>query len=393
MKQQVIRLTSLSWQWFSALLAFDQRPLRVCWEVAENWLRPHPSPHPRARPDGATSWRSIPWASIAPSRAVTAISPPSLQRRLGLAVALASFPLLAVAVVPAPWLGAIPRAAVGLATWLLALVLIQGLAARAWRPSQQGDALRLQELEQAVEQERAFVNAVSHELRSPLTLVAGYSRRLLRRSTNLDEKQRQALEVIDQEIARLGRLLNDLLDLSRGDAGRLQMRREPVHLERLFAQLFELWHGDPVGSRLQFPDPSTLQACWAIGDPDRLKQVLINLVENAIKYTPAGSAIQLSVLQQRDWLQIRVRDFGPGIPLAEQELIFERFRRGSTTAGQGGSGLGLSVVRMLMQQMGGQVALIPAEASDPSGTTMGLRLPNAGTPPFPFPLSLPRQLG
>jgi len=224
-------------------------------------------------------------------------------------------------------------------------------------------------------------------LRPLLTLVAGYSRRFLSRSDNLDGKQRAALEIIDQEIGRPSSLLNDWMDHSRSDAGGLAMHREAIHLEVFFGQLSQLWAEDPVGSRLRFPEASALQARWAVSDLDRLKQVLINLVEKALNHTPAASAIQFSALQERDSLKMRVRDFGPGLPIADHALIFERFRRGITASGQGGSGLGLAVVRMLMRTMGGDGKRLPPGPEAPPGPTMGLRLMNAADPclyPTPF---------
>ena len=93
----------------------------------------------------------------------------------------------------------------------------------------------------------------------------------------------------------------------------------------VFGQLSQRWAEDPVGSRLKFPKTSALQARWAVSDLDRLKQGLINLVEKALNHTPAATAIQFSVLQEGNWLERRVRDFGPGMPIAHNALISENF--------------------------------------------------------------------
>jgi signal transduction histidine kinase len=184
-----------------------------------------------------------------------------------------------------------------------------------------------------------------------------------------DGKQWAALEIIDQEIRPRSRLLNDLMEFSRSDTGRLAMRKQAIHQEVVFGQLSQRWAEDPVGSRLKSPKTSALQVRRKVSDLDQPKQGLINLVEKALNHTPAATAIQLSVLQERN------------------PLIFERFRQGRFESGQGGSGLGLAVARMLMRTIRGDVKLIPPGPEAPPGPTMGLRPMNAADPyhyPTPF---------
>ena len=149
-------------------------------------------------------------------------------------------------------------------------------------------------------------------------------------------------------------LLDDLLDLSRGDSGRLSVSQQPVALLPLLEQVQELAQSAQQRSiALQLPDRADL---IANADPDRLQQVLLNLIENACKYSAPEAPVELALLASEAELSIEVRDQGIGVPPEDQERIFERFQRASNALREG-SGLGLSVVRLLVEGMGGQVSL------------------------------------
>ena len=196
---------------------------------------------------------------------------------------------------------------------------------------------------------------MSHELRTPLTIVGGYIKRTLRNGDNLEASQRKGLQTAEQETLRMRHLLDDLLDLSRGDSGRLSVSQQPVALLPLLEQVQELAQSAQQRSiALQLPDRADL---IANADPDRLQQVLLNLIENACKYSAPEAPVELALLASEAELSIEVRDQGIGVPPEDQERIFERFQRASNAPAGEGSGLGLSVVRLLVEGMGGQVSL------------------------------------
>ncbi|MGL4623143.1 sensor histidine kinase [Chroococcidiopsis sp.] len=214
----------------------------------------------------------------------------------------------------------------------------------------------LSRLSQAWEREREFVSNVSHELRTPLTIVHGYLQSVLRRQHNLTETQQEAIETAASEAERTIRLLQDLLDLARADSGYLQFRIDSFILNDLVAEV--------VGMARQYSDraiaietetyPIVVKA-----DYDRLKQVLLNLIDNAIKYSEPDTSIQVKLDTQPATAIIQVCDRGYGIPLQHQSRIFERFYRvdEARTRTTGGSGLGLPIVKTLVEGMGGSVTL------------------------------------
>ena len=230
----------------------------------------------------------------------------------------------------------------------------------------------LSRLAQAWSLQRQFVSGVSHELRTPLTIVNGYIRRTLRRGDNLSADQIEGLQTAAEESRRMQHLLDDLLDLSRGDSGRLTLHSEPVELVALLNEVMSLGASMESSHPLSLQLPSQVTEVVALADRDRLKQVMLNLIENARKYSPAGSGIELSLKLSAAACLLSVRDHGIGVPEAERELIFERFKRGSNAPPGGGSGLGLSVVKLLMQGMGGSIAIEPVPGS---GTSFLLMIP------------------
>lgn len=210
------------------------------------------------------------------------------------------------------------------------------------------------------ERQRAFVDGVAHELRTPITLISGHTQRLLR--------QQQAtplapsLLLIREEANRMGTLVSDLLDLARRDSGRLVLRRRPIVGDDALLELYERMAPQAAG-RLQL-DPGSAAAPEppiGIGDPDRLQQCLTTLVDNALQYSPAPRPITLAAgTGPAGELLLHVRDRGPGVAADEREAIFGRFVRGSAAirSDSRGSGIGLSVVKLLIEAMGGQVQVV-----------------------------------
>lgn len=216
--------------------------------------------------------------------------------------------------------------------------------------------MMLDRLSEAWEQQRQLVSTVSHELRTPLTIVHGYLQSVLRRETNLTSPQREALETAAFEAERTIRLLQDLLDLARADGGYLHFRLESFILNDLLAEV--------VGMAQQYSDRLiTIEAeTYPIevkADYNRLKQVLLNLIDNAVKYSDPSTSILLKLNQHKEEVIIQVCDHGYGIPLQHQSRIFERFYRvdEARTRFTDGCGLGLSIVKMLIEGMGGSVTV------------------------------------
>jgi hypothetical protein len=215
----------------------------------------------------------------------------------------------------------------------------------------------LSRLSQSWEQEREFVSNVSHELRTPLTIVHGYLQSVLRRQNNLTETQQEALETAASEAERTIRLLQDLLDLARADSGYLHFQMKSCVLNDLVEEIVVMpqKYSDRV-----ITIESTAYPIEVKTDYNRFKQVLLNLIDNAIKYSEADTAVVLKLSQAKDKAILQVCDKGYGIPLQHQSRIFERFYRidESRTHATGGCGLGLSIVKTLVEGMGGSVSVL-----------------------------------
>lgn len=216
--------------------------------------------------------------------------------------------------------------------------------------------MMLARLSQSWEQERQFVSNVSHELRTPLTIVHGYLQSVLRRQTNLTDMQQEALETAASEAERTIRLLQDLLDLARADSGYLQFCLEECLLNDLIIEVAGM--AEKYSDR-QIIIENNINPITVKADYNRLKQVLLNLIDNAVKYSEPNTPITLKLEQQEQGAIIQVSDQGYGIPLQQQSRIFERFYRAdeARTSSIGGSGLGLSIVKTLVESMEGSVTV------------------------------------
>ncbi|MFN6468743.1 MAG: sensor histidine kinase [Nostoc sp. SerVER01] len=214
----------------------------------------------------------------------------------------------------------------------------------------------LSRLSQSWEQEREFVSNVSHELRTPLTIVHGYLQSVLRRQNNLTQTQQEALETAASEAERTIRLLQDLLDLARADSGYLHFQMKSYVLNDLVEEIVMM--AEKYSDR-QIHIESTIYPIEVKVDYSRLKQVLLNLIDNAVKYSEANTPITFKLDRLPDKVIIQVCDSGYGIPLQHQARIFERFYRvdESRSHATGGSGLGLSIVKTLVEGMGGNVSI------------------------------------
>lgn len=213
--------------------------------------------------------------------------------------------------------------------------------------------MMLSRLSAAWDQQRRFVSDVSHELRTPLTLVHGYLQSTLRRGKSLTDPQREGLEIAAAEADRTIRLLQDLLDLARADGGHMRFHIERIPLKEIILETIGMCHysSDRVKADIQ------VAGFDARTDRNRLKQVLINLVDNALKYSEDDTVVTVRLTQEDEWAVIQICDRGRGIPMADLTQIFEPFYRvdEDRSRATGGTGLGLSIVKTLVEGMGGKI--------------------------------------
>ncbi|WP_281883726.1 ATP-binding protein [Paenibacillus sp. YYML68] len=209
------------------------------------------------------------------------------------------------------------------------------------------------EEERIDELKNEFISIVSHELRTPLASVLGFIEIMLHREQT-PEKRQKYLQTVYREATRLSTLINDFLDLQRMESGKQQYQYTPVELTSLLHNVSEQWKvGQQHELRLHIP-PSEV---WIQGDADRLMQVLHNLISNAMKYSPQANSIDVSLLQSGDHVQIRVQDYGLGIPEEARGKLFSKFYRvdNSDRRQIGGTGLGLAIVREIVEAHHGTV--------------------------------------
>jgi signal transduction histidine kinase len=224
-----------------------------------------------------------------------------------------------------------------------------------------------------------FVLTASHELRSPLTSVQGFAELLLLEREKLTPSQAETVEVILDNTRHLVRLLNDLLDLARSDAGRLTIRPVPTDAASLVEDAVRTMRAQFDARRQELSQEIEPSLPQLEADRDRIRQVLVNLLTNANEYCPEGAGIQVKVRPVGAEVEIDVIDDGPGIPEQQLEHIFERFTRGDAGETQrvGGTGLGLAISKSLIELHGGT---IEAESTLGRGSTFRLRLPAIGSP-------------
>ena len=211
-------------------------------------------------------------------------------------------------------------------------------------------------LEEAVRGRQELVAAVSHELRTPLTSVQGYIQALQDGAVPQEEVVR-TYRVVDAELARLRRLIEDLFELSRWDAGRLRPSPQDVDASELLLSAAERGRmlAGPEGPRVVADEGA--RPGLARVDPDRVFQVLSNFVQNAVRLTPAGGTVTLRALGTPDRVRFEVEDTGPGIPAAELPRVFERFHTGDRSRARpaAGSGLGLAIAAEIVRAHGGKI--------------------------------------
>ncbi len=243
----------------------------------------------------------------------------------------------------------------------------------------------LASIETAYHTQQRFVADASHELRAPLTAIQG-NLELLHRHQSMPEAEREeALSEVTREANRLSRLVADLLALARADAG-VPLKHRLLDLDEVVLDAFREARQLSQGQTLTLDPFETIQV---IGDEDRLKQLVLILLDNALKYTPANGSITLGLQRLETGSKITVRDTGVGIPPGDLPHVFERFYRADPARGRdpGGTGLGLPIARWIVEQHGGKITL---ESQPGQGAIATVYLPLPGGPPL-TPLSIPQQ--
>ena len=220
-----------------------------------------------------------------------------------------------------------------------------------------------------------FLSIASHELRTPVTSIKGYTQlaKTLIHENDLGTSE-EYLDIALDQIDRMSRLILELLDVSRIETGRLEIRREPIDWSAFVHDVVHHHHTTVSDRRLALNVP--VNGKRVVGDRDRLEQVLGNLLENAVKYSPDGSEILVGVEDKGDQLVTAVRDRGIGIPADELSQVFERFHRGRqvSSTNYGGLGLGLYITKQIIERHGGTIWV---ESAEGVGTTFYFALPVA----------------
>ncbi len=236
-----------------------------------------------------------------------------------------------------------------------------------------------EEVQRSQQTLRDFLANISHELKTPLTSIRGFSEAILDGTIDDPAGIQRSARVISDESARVLRLVQELLDLSRIESGQVSMEQDDIDLAELFAHLRDVFslRAEDHGIELTF---STAGTARVRGDFDRLEQVMNNLIDNALRHTPPGGAVRITCRDlQPGTLQVAVSDTGPGIPPEDLPHLFERFYRSRNTReradGHRGHGLGLAIAREIVRAHGGEIW---ATSEPGRGTTFVFTLPIAG---------------
>ena len=225
-------------------------------------------------------------------------------------------------------------------------------------------------INQSEKMQKEFISSVSHELRTPLTAITGWSETLLYDPEIKGESQR-GLSIISKEAGRLTKMVEELLEFTRIQDGRFNLNIEQTDIElELEDSLFtfgELLRQMDIG--LDYTPP-TQSIPLISADPERLRQVFLNILDNAAKYGKDGKRLEVSLGRQGDYAVVRIRDYGPGIPAAELPFVKKKFYKGSSK--ERGSGIGLAVCDEIVTRHGGELAVENAEGG---GVCVTVRLP------------------
>ena len=207
---------------------------------------------------------------------------------------------------------------------------------------------------------RGFVANISHELRTPLTIIQGYTEALMDGIARDEQQRGKYLLNIYSETVRLGRLVNDVLDLRRLETGQISMNAEETDIADLIRAVADQYSGVVSDSEIKVLAAVTGERLAALVDPDRIRQVIINLVDNAVRYSPAGGTVEIKGEGLGGEIKVSVSDQGPGVAEKDRGLIWERFYKTSdskTDREYSGSGLGLAIAKQIIERHGGSMGV------------------------------------
>jgi PAS domain S-box-containing protein len=251
--------------------------------------------------------------------------------------------------------------------------------------------LRNREVERATQMKSKFLASMSHELRTPLNAIVGFSDLLAEQTAGgLNDKQKRFVNHIKQGSSHLLQLINDILDLSKIEAGQLELRCENFRVKDALPEVLSTIRPLAMAKNITVED--TLEADWAVyADRVRFKQILYNLVSNAVKFTPKGGRIAIDCHQDENSIRISVTDTGIGIRPEDQAIIFDEFRQveGTAEANHQGTGLGLAITKRLVEQQGGRISV---ESELDKGSRFIFTLPAGSTSPGPLLVDAPKNV-
>ncbi|WP_418792467.1 sensor histidine kinase [Phosphitispora sp. TUW77] len=232
------------------------------------------------------------------------------------------------------------------------------------------------EIEKSEKVRRDFLADVSHELRSPLTIIQGFIEAMIDGKDTTPEKRKKYLGILHDESLRLGRLVNELLDLSKMESGTMDFIKEPIDIAKIVCDTAIKVRAAINDKEIKVYPDYTGVSIIVLGNRDRLEQVMTNLLDNAFRFAPSGSEIGISLSESEADITVTVRDEGKGIPEEELPYIWERFYKvdKARNRAQSGTGLGLAIVKHIVQSLGGRVFV---SSSIGSGTEIGFVLPKA----------------
>jgi signal transduction histidine kinase len=234
------------------------------------------------------------------------------------------------------------------------------------------------ELENMERLRRDLVANVSHELKTPISALRAHLENIL---DGVEEPTPATIAMMLQQSERLGRLVEQLLDLSKLESGSIPLEREPVSLVRVVDRVInEVRLGRAGGARVLNLIPNGFPQ--VMGSEERIHQVLFNLIDNALRFTPAGGRVQVSAVRQDGWCEVSVEDTGPGVPEEHRPYVFERFYRvdPSRSRSDGGTGIGLTIAKSVVEAHGGKIWV---DRSDEGGAAFRFTLPLAEDPVQP----------
>ncbi|OEH93525.1 PAS domain-containing sensor histidine kinase [Bacillus solimangrovi] len=219
-----------------------------------------------------------------------------------------------------------------------------------------------------------FIANVSHELRTPISMLQGYSEAIIDDIAGSEDEKKEIAKIIYDESLRMGRLVNELLDLARMEAGHIQLNSSEVNVSDFINRVVRKFQGLAKDKKIELVSNTDESARTLMFDPDRIEQVLTNLIDNAIRHTSEGGKVAVSMENLDDNVRIDVSDSGSGIPEEDLPFVFERFYKAdkARTRGRSGTGLGLAIARNIVEAHKGRISV---HSKINEGTTFSFLLP------------------